>query len=880
MVYNIIEVANTHGGSIDYIHSLLDEYSQYKDGFGIKFQPFRYDEIATKDYEWYDVYKSIFIKEEDWNGIIDIAIKTKEIWLDIFDEYGIKILNNNISKISGIKLQASVLFNYSVLNALSQTSLNDKKVIINVAAYDIKQIKERIMEIKKLMNPREILIEIGFQSYPTELGDSGLSKITKIKANFNNRIVFADHVDGQSEESVILPVIASLIGADVVEKHVMHSSLETKYDMFSSITVDRYNRYITLQKMYLELLKMPFITNKEKEYLRKTIQIPILKEDVKKGKLVAKSLLSYKRCGKSGLNTKELENVIQNYNVLATDKVSGNALKLEDFKKANIATIVACRLKSTRLRRKALLPIGDYASIELCLKNVLKFENVNHTILATSTEVEDSELENYIYRNDVIFHRGDPDDVIDRYLGIARKLKIDIIIRVTGDCPYVSNDILQYLLQSHFEKGADYTTGKGAAVGTNIEIINVEALEKVKKYFPKAQYSEYMTWYFQNNPEHFELNIVNLPEKWCRNYRLTLDYEEDLILFNEIEKYFKEQNIEYSIDHLFRYLDKNPQIAKINSHLTLKFQSDKELIKTLNERTRISNMELGLGTVQFGIDYGITNQRGKTNFSEVKRILNFAKQKDIKLLDTAAAYGDSEKKLGDVIGSDNHFKIVTKITNIFNQKNIEQHIVNQVNQSLHNLQRDHLEVLMIHHAEDLLNVDGPVCYEVLKDLKMKNVISKIGCSIYEPNDIEKLLSKYQLDVIQVPINIFDQRLISGNYLKLLKEQKIEIHARSLFLQGLILMEPKNIPSSLKNIVPYVNNLRLEAEKHQLTPLQLALQFVKSITEIDYVIVGVNNLQQLIEIEQSFKHTSNNDVDFRKFAISDVKLIDPRKWNGV
>lgn len=303
-------------------------------------------------------------------------------------------------------------------------------------------------------------------------------------------------------------------------------------------------------------------------------------------------------------------------------------------------------------------------------------------------------------------------------------------------------------------------------------------------------------------------------------------------------------------------------------------------VSELDWARRISNMKLGLGTAQFGIDYGITNQSGKTDFSEVKRILNYAKQKGITLLDTAAAYGDSEKKLGNVIGNDAQFKIVTKITNIFKQKNIEQHILNQVNQSLHNLQRDHLEVLMIHHAEDLLNVNGPICYEVLKDLKMQNVVNKIGCSIYEPNDIEHILSRYQLDVIQVPINIFDQRLIEGNYLKHLKKQKIEIHARSLFLQGLILIEPKNIPSNLKNSIPYVNILRLEAEKHQLTPLQLDLQFVKSINEIDFGIVGVNNLQQLIEIEQSFKHTTINDVDYRKFAINDVRLIDPRKWNGV
>lgn len=587
MTYNIIEVANTHGGDVDYINAIIEEYSHFSNGFGIKFQPFKYDKIATKDFEWYNVYREIFITEHDWEMIINKAFGTKDVWLDIFDEYGVQVLSNNLIKVTGIKLQASVLFNQTVLEELSGLNLSNKKVIINIAAYDMLQIEERISNIEILLEPEEVLIEVGFQSYPTEIADSGLSKIKEIKTHFKNKIVFADHVDGNSEDAILLPITASLIGADVIEKHIMHSSLETRYDGFSSVTVDQYNKYVEMQKKYCELLTRPFITDKEREYLAKTIQIPIVNEDIEKGSLISKGQISYKRSGKTGLNTSEIIEITKNFNVLSTDKPEGDTLKIEDFKKATIATIIACRLKSTRLPKKAILPIGEYPSIELCLKNALKFENVNYTILATSTIEEDAELENYTYRDDVMFHKGDPDDVIQRYLDIARKLKIDIIIRATGDCPYLSNDICQYLLKSHFESGADYTSGEGAAVGTSVEIINVSALEKVKKHFPSANYSEYMTWYFQNNPEHFKINKVNLPEKWRRSYRLTLDYQEDLDLFNEIENYFKKNNLQYTIEELFKFLDNNPQIPEINNHLTLKYKTDKALIDTLNEVTKI-----------------------------------------------------------------------------------------------------------------------------------------------------------------------------------------------------------------------------------------------------------------------------------------------------
>lgn len=587
MSYNIIEVANTHGGNPKYIQALLEEFAQFSPGYGIKFQPFKYDLIATKDYEYYDLYEALFINEREWKEIIDIAYQTKDVWLDIFDEYGVEILKANLSKIRGIKLQASVLYNLSVLNALSGVGLQDKKIILNISGYKLSEIAQRLAKINKLLKPEEILLEIGFQGYPTRLCDSGVSKLKAIKDTFHKRIVFADHVSGDSDDSILLPVMAALLGADAIEKHVMLSSQETKYDRFSSVTVGQYQRYTELLTKYRQLLIQPFISAEEKVYLEKTIQVPVLKNDRRKGSLITAEDFEFKRSGKQGLTMNQIERMTKDLHILASDVGKGEVLNLEDLKKANIAIIIACRLKSTRLPKKALLPIGKLSSIELCIKNCLRFENVNHTILATSDLEEDSELEKYTYRSDVIFHRGDPEDVIRRYLGVAKKLHIDVVIRVTGDCPYVSGEIGQYLLKSHFASGADYTCAKGFAVGTSVEIMNVSALLKVKSYFPDAKHSEYMTWYFKNNPEHFKINEVKLPLKWSRNYRLTLDYEEDLMLFNRIEDYFMSNGLEYTIDQLFHFLDHHPEIAKINSHLSLRYKTDQSLIDLLDRETKI-----------------------------------------------------------------------------------------------------------------------------------------------------------------------------------------------------------------------------------------------------------------------------------------------------
>ena len=260
---------------------------------------------------------------------------------------------------------------------------------------------------------------------------------------------------------------------------------------------------------------------------------------------------------------------------------------MENHHNLSIGAIIACRLKSTRLPKKALLKIGDISSVAYCIKNTLTFKNVNTTVLATSTSMEDGELSAHTYHSDVKFFQGEPDDVMQRYVDVVNKYNIDVFVRITADMPFVSDEIFQIVLKSHLDNKADYTIGTKAAIGTNLEIINSDALRKAKSYFPNADYSEYMSFYFTNNPEYFKLNKVDLPEELIRDYRLTLDYEEDLTLFNIIDKHFVDNKTEPTLKSIFKFLDDNPKIAKINQSLAVKYKDDKTLIDTLNRVTKI-----------------------------------------------------------------------------------------------------------------------------------------------------------------------------------------------------------------------------------------------------------------------------------------------------
>ncbi|OGN22698.1 MAG: hypothetical protein A2916_02255 [Candidatus Yanofskybacteria bacterium RIFCSPLOWO2_01_FULL_41_67] len=171
-------------------------------------------------------------------------------------------------------------------------------------------------------------------------------------------------------------------------------------------------------------------------------------------------------------------------------------------------------------------------------------------------------------------------------MGATEKYNLDIAIRVTGDCPIVSYEMAEFILQRHFEKGNDYTGPKAFAVGQNSEIYSVNTLKRVLEYLGDARHSEYMTWYMLTNKDIFQVDMAELPKEWVRNYRLTLDVQEDLDMFNAL---FEKLGIkEPSIKNVFDVIDKNPRIHELNDAIGLKYKTDQKLIDLLTRETKIN----------------------------------------------------------------------------------------------------------------------------------------------------------------------------------------------------------------------------------------------------------------------------------------------------
>jgi aryl-alcohol dehydrogenase-like predicted oxidoreductase len=271
--------------------------------------------------------------------------------------------------------------------------------------------------------------------------------------------------------------------------------------------------------------------------------------------------------------------------------------------------------------------------------------------------------------------------------------------------------------------------------------------------------------------------------------------------------------------------------------------------------------KIGLGTVQFGLKYGISNKDGQTTANQVTEILNIARYESIDVIDTASAYGSSEEVLGNNNVRD--FKIVSKF--ILSDK--EKNITSQLERSLERLQVPSLYGYLSHRPKDI--IDNPGLWEDLTNIKSKGLVKKIGFSFNEISEIDIVLKKHLLpDLIQVPFNYFDNRF--NKYINQLKQQGCEIHTRSAFLQGLFFIDPGNL-SPLFN--PVKDKL-IELHKYGESLPGLLLKYCLENEDIDRVIIGVNNTNQLIS---NLLHVNTiESLPRQTFELPD-EIIIPSKW---
>ena len=286
-------------------------------------------------------------------------------------------------------------------------------------------------------------------------------------------------------------------------------------------------------------------------------------------------------------------------------------------------------------------------------------------------------------------------------------------------------------------------------------------------------------------------------------------------------------------------------------------------------------MKLALGTAQFGLDYGIANNTGHVSQPEARLILDYAEACGMDTLDTAVAYGNSEAVLGEL--GVQHWRVVTKLPAVpENCSNIRDWVERQVSESLDRLGKDRLHGLMLHRPGQLLEKWASDLFPALQEQRSAGLTSKIGISVYGVEELEVLFDTFDFDIVQAPLNIFDQNLVRSGWAEKLKRSRVELHVRSPFLQGLLLMPRHKRPAKFDRWRPVWQIWDEWLLGTGLSPLQACLRYASSLDVVDRIVVGVDSVAQLTEIVAAAHGELPSLPPFE--PLDDPRLINPSRWN--
>jgi len=280
-----------------------------------------------------------------------------------------------------------------------------------------------------------------------------------------------------------------------------------------------------------------------------------------------------------------------------------------------------------------------------------------------------------------------------------------------------------------------------------------------------------------------------------------------------------------------------------------------------------------LGGAQLGLPYGILNGGETLSREEVARILDTAAGHGIDAIDTAIAYGQSESVIGET--AQNRFKIISKLPPIPSDvSNISQWVRTQIDASLSRLKCTSLDALLLHRSQDLTEAHGAELYAAISSLKVERIIQRFGVSIYAPDELTGIIGTFDIDVVQAPLNVFDRRILG--VIDQLTALNIEVHVRSVFLQGVLIAKPENRPQRFQPWSEHFARFDEWVLSTGLSAMACCLGFVLQQTGVTKLVIGTTSATSLAEIMTSIPNTHLEVPAHLQSSIE--QLIDPRVWS--
>lgn len=538
----------------------------------------------------------------------------------------------------------------------------------------------------------------------------------------------------------------------------------------------------------------------------------------------------------------------------------------------NVIVGIQARTNSSRLPAKVLLPVGGIPLSVLAAKRVMGNPLFDVCVL-TSNEESDDLLARTLDAYSIPYFRGDLNNVLKRYVDAFSAYSDDtILVRLTADNVFPDAKFLEEVVMHFVQANLDYVTtnGEGSILpyGMSVEVTRMSHIRNAYRSTNSEHDLEHVTPYIRHK---FGTKIF---QRHCLKQDLS--------------------RIRCTIDNLDDFLTINRLFNDIDNPISI---SCWELVARLQAKYKENQAsKLVLGTVQLGLDYGIGNIVGLPSDKQAHNILSKAVESGVEYIDTARAYGNSESVIGRWLsrGWKDKVKVITKLDPLLELSDnssavqIKTCVEHSILKSCYSLGLQQLDVVMLHRAHHLQANNGQVFLE-LNRLKEQGKIKELGVSVQNPEELLSAIDNPLISFIQMPFNILDHRWQAcvERIKKVKKTRKLYIHARSVYLQGLLLTQDYSLwrkanvgKEQAESIIHLLSLLKEKLECDSLA--DLCLKYVASQDWVDALVLGCETEEQLLSNVSMISKTPDALYDLSYienpiFSDLSEKTLNPSKW---
>ena len=564
----IAETACGHEGDINKLFLLIDAAAIAK-ASAVKFQIFIPTERSHKGHSEWLIFNNLCLSEDAWIKASKYA-KSKNLYVfaDVFGIKSFQIASN--CNVDGYKIHSEDMLNISFIKKVAQSN---KIIMLGVGGIKRIELYKLIKEIRSNNLSKNIVLIPGVQVFPTPIEAHSLKEVIDLISKYQSEYIkvgFADHIDGDLPEAISLPQKALLIGAVILEKHITLKRELKWEDYQSALGSNEFIQFVREVKQTCGLLSEVSKMNKyEIKYRKMFKKMPVCAKNLIAGTTIDEKDIIFQKnddftipLSTSDLIGKKLRKNIE----------EGSIFRLE-YLQQKVAAIIVVRNSSTRLPQKALKKIAGFSTISLLIKRIKRCSNLDCIILATSTESIDDIFEDIAQKENIKIFRGSLNNVALRFYEAAQYYGIDQIVRVTGDDLLRDEIMLDKAIESHLYKSCDVTFIRNMPFGCSSEIFSIDTLKTILETAKEPLNTEYLE-YFLDNDRYFSINNVYSNYKFDNSLRLTLDYEQDFLLFREIFDYFFSiGEKEFTLQMVLDFLEKKPDLICINKNMKKKFDN-------------------------------------------------------------------------------------------------------------------------------------------------------------------------------------------------------------------------------------------------------------------------------------------------------------------